>query len=44
VPSEDGTALLYVIPLPAGDAEALIAQVEDIRDTVGRGEGDLEIR
>ena len=44
VPSEDGTALLYVITLPAGDAEALIGQVEDIRDTVGRGEGDLEIR
>ena len=44
VPSEDGTALLYVITLPAGDAEALSGQVDDIRDTVGRGEGDLEIR
>jgi MMPL family len=44
VPSEDGTALLLVVSLPAGDAEALITQVEDIRETVGRGDGDLEIR
>ena len=44
VPSEDGTALLYAVPLPAGDAVGLVDQVEAIREAVGRGDGDLEIR
>jgi putative drug exporter of the RND superfamily len=44
VPSEDGTSLLYAVPLPAGDAEELLGRVEDIRETVGRGDGDLQVR
>jgi putative drug exporter of the RND superfamily len=44
VPSEDGKALLYVVPLPADDAVGLVDQVERIKETVGRGDGDLQIR
>jgi putative drug exporter of the RND superfamily len=44
VPSEDGKALLLVLSLPAAGADAVIDEVEGIRETVGRGEGDLQIR
>ena len=44
LPSEDGKALLLVISLPAADADAVIDQIEGIREAVGRGEDDLQIR
>jgi RND superfamily putative drug exporter len=33
-----------VVALPADDAEGLVDQVERIRETVGRGDGELQVR
>jgi RND superfamily putative drug exporter len=42
--SEDGTAALLVLPITSGgDSDVVIEAVEDIRDVVGTGNGELEI-
>ncbi len=43
-PSQDGKALLVVVPIaPGGDIESLNTAVEEIRERVGRGDGTLQV-